>query len=180
MYDREIVTRLLPGICWTHHLHPTQNEQGRAGVCTRNESFWAAPPRPKPTSSVDPSQYRYMDWPTKDELSDMDDKTAKAWKARIEKCVDPQKRKTYTNPKLANTVWAEMIDIQIAWDRASLTEKERIALYLYFSEQKWTQEEIAYNQGVTKQTIQERVANAVDKLVTHLTGVEPVEELVAA
>lgn len=180
MYDKEIVSRLLPGICWTHHLHPVQVMGGRKGTCTRNESFWATPPAPKPTSSVDPSQYRYLDWPTKDEIAGMEDGQQRTWKARIERCVEPGKRKSFSNPKFANTVWAELIDVQIGWDHAPLTQKERVALYLFFSEQKWTQEEIAYNQGVSQPAISVRIDTALQKIVTHLTGVEAVEELEAA
>lgn len=169
MYTREDVELLLPAVCWTHHLHPEQDEYGRTHTCNRNESLWTSPPRKKPKASIDTEQYRVFDWPTPDEIDLMDERSAERWERRIKAACDPDKRKSFSNPKHSNTVWTELIDMQIAWDKASLTEKERAALFLRF-EMRWTEEQIGFNQGVSQQTISERIANAVDKIVHRLNN----------
>lgn len=174
MYDKEVVERLLPGVCWTHFKYPARSETGRAGhTCNRNEDFWAAPPMPKPKSSVDPAQYRDVDWPTAGQLDDMDERSQKKWKSRIEAAIDPGKRKSFSNPKHANSIWAELIDVQRGWDEAGLTDKERAALFLRYG-MYWKEDEIAVNQGVTQPTISERISNALAKILTFLNGVEQI------
>lgn len=170
MYDHETVRRLLPGVCWTHHLSTTRSTKGRKGhACTRDDSFWAAPPAPEVKSSVDPAQYREVDWPTQDDIDLMEEREQDRWRARIQRAADPATRKSFNNPKTSNDVWAELIDVQIGWDSASLTEKERQALLMAFG-LKMTVEEISEHWGVSHQTISERISNAVDKIVARLDG----------
>jgi DNA-directed RNA polymerase specialized sigma24 family protein len=170
MYDHETVRRLLPGVCWTHHLSTTRDTKGRKGhVCTRDDSFWAAPPAPEVKSSVDPAQYRDVDWPTHDDIDQMDDREQKRWRGRIERAVEPSKRKSFNNPKTSNDVWAELIDVQIGWDSAALTLKERQALLMAYG-LKMSVTEIADHYGVSHALISNRVSTAVDKIVARLDG----------
>lgn len=182
MYDRDDVELLLPSICWTHHLHPEMGEYGRTHECARDESYWVNPPRKKRKGSVQAETTRiYHDWLTPAEVADLEDgPEKKRWTKVMELSCDPSDRKGFSNPKFANTVWAELVDIQIAWDKAPLTTKERISLYLRYA-MRWTEEEIGFNQNVTQQTISERLDRALVKLQGRLNhGIWQTLELVEA
>lgn len=198
MYSTDDVELLLPSVCWTHHLHPERSMYGRARhACCRNEAFWANPPRRKPKGSIDPAKFRdFTEWeemrdhadalrPVKRELTvlrrefpedrDVEDELRLVKKAlgpierRIEAACMPGDRPSFINPKASNGVWAELIDMQVGWDYASLTDKERAALFLTYG-CRWTHEEIAFNQNVDRTTITHRLAVAIDKIVNRLNG----------
>jgi hypothetical protein len=97
----------------------------------------------------------------------MEEGEKKAWKSRIEKAADPDRRPIFTHPQRGNTVWAELIDVQRGWDGAPLTGKERQTLFLRFAHN-WIEEEIAFNQSVSQPAINKRIRAALSKIATHL------------
>lgn len=82
---------------------------------------------------------------------------------------DPDMPKGSTNKAQGNNLSAYIADIKTGWEKTPLTTKERRALVLAYGFG-WTQQEIAYNQGVSQQTIQERLYKAVGKIVARLNG----------
>lgn len=134
--------------------------------CVWEEGYWTHPPRKKPKSSIDPTRYREIE-----ELKG----------SRLANACEPADRKATMNPKFSNTTWAELIDVKSAWLETDLTIKERRALFLAYGlppGHRFTMEEVGFNQGVTKQTISERISNAIAKMLVHLNGEQP-EELAA-
>lgn len=155
-YDGDTVELLLPGVCWTHHIHTIRTEYGRKNhTCIRNETMWTNPPQAERKSTIDPANYRM--------LGDIS-------KSRKEAGCDPDKRKTTINPKHSNKVWAQLIDVQRAWDDAGLTDKERAVLFLRYSDAKFDVADIALNQGNDKSVVSRRLANAVNKMTNWLNG----------
>lgn len=133
--------------------------------CVWCEGYWTHPPRKKPKSSIDPARYRQVE-----ELTG----------SRLANACEPDDRKTTINPKHSNTTWAELIDVKTAWERTELTLKERRALFLAYGlppQHRFTQEEIAYNQGVSShRTIGRRLDTAIAKMLAHLNGEEYEDE----
>ena len=82
---------------------------------------------------------------------------------------DPDMPKGSTNKAQGNNLSAYIADIRTGWTATPLTTKERRALVLAYGFG-WTQQEIAFNQGVSQQTIQERLYKAVGKIVARLNG----------
>lgn len=82
---------------------------------------------------------------------------------------DPDMPKGSTNKSHGNDLSAYLADINVGWHRTPLTRKERVALFLAFG-MGWTQDQIAYNQGVAQQTISNRIFTAVGKIVARLNG----------
>lgn len=82
---------------------------------------------------------------------------------------DPDMPKGSTNKSHGNDLSAYLADIKVGWDRAPLTQKERVALFLAFGVG-WTQEQIAFNQGVVQSTIHDRIFSGVGKIVNRLNG----------
>lgn len=129
--------------------------------CVWDEGYWTNPPRKKVKSSIDPTRYRLVE-----ELKG----------TRLANAIEPDKRGTTINPKHSNSSWAELIDVKSAWLEADLTIKERRALFLAYGlppSQRFTQEEIAFNQGVAShRTIGRRLDTAIAKMLAHLNGEE--------
>lgn len=82
---------------------------------------------------------------------------------------DPDMPKGSTNKSQGNNLVAYLADIKTGWDKTPLSIKERRTLLLAFGFG-WTQEQIAYNQGVSRQAIQQRIDAAVGKIVARLNG----------
>jgi len=82
---------------------------------------------------------------------------------------DPDMPKGSTNKATGNNLVAYIADIKTGWDKTPLTVKERRAVLLAYG-MGWTQGEIATNQGVSQQTIQERLYKAIGKIVARLNG----------
>lgn len=184
MYARDDVELLLPSVCWTHHLHPEQGEYGRTHECVRDESYWVNPPRKKrPPTTEESALDNIPEDMRRSFVLSLRGVSEQEFEALLASCLegcDPADRKAFSNPKHANTVWAELIDMQTAWDKAPLTDKERIALYLRFG-MRWTEEEIGFNQDVLQATISRRITNAIEKVVGRLNhGIWQTLELVEA
>lgn len=82
---------------------------------------------------------------------------------------DPDMPKGSSNKAQANNLSAYIADIKTGWEKTPLTQRERASLLLAFGFG-WTQSDIAFNQGVSQQTIQERLYKAVGKIVARLNG----------
>lgn len=82
---------------------------------------------------------------------------------------DPDMPRGSTNPKTANNLPAYIADIKTGWAKAALTHKERRALLMRFG-LAWTQDEIAAHEGVSQQTVSERLFVAVGKIVSRLNA----------
>lgn len=123
------------------------------------EGYWTNPPQKKPKKSIDPSRYRQVE-----ELTG----------TRLANACEPDRRSATINPKHSNTTWAELIDVKSAWLETELTVKERRALFLAYGlphGQRFTQEEIAFNQGVSNHSvISRRLDNAIHKMLVTLNG----------
>lgn len=126
--------------------------------CVWNDGYWSNPPRKKEKSSIDSERYRLLEQVTG---------------TRLARACDPKTRSATIDPKRANTVWADLIDVKRAWLETDLTLKERQALFLAYGlppRHRFTQEEIGFNQGVSHQTISERLSDAIDKMLIFLNG----------
>lgn len=93
---------------------------------------------------------------------------------RMENAPDADMPRGSINKATGNTLAAHIADIKTGWEKAPLTDRERRALLLGYGFD-WQVTEIAFNQGVTKQTISERLASGVGKIVATLNGQEPHE-----
>lgn len=82
---------------------------------------------------------------------------------------DPDMPRGSANKAQGNNLSAYIADIKVGWEKAPLTIKERRALILAFG-LGWTQRQIAYNQGVSQQAIQQRIYSGVGKIVARLNG----------
>jgi hypothetical protein len=136
--------------------------------CVWDEGYWTNPPRKKPKSSIDPTRYRQIEPMSK---------------TRVANAIEPEKRTGTINPKFSNTTWAELIDVKSAWLETGLTLKERRALFLAYGlspSHRFTHEEVAFNQGCSRQAITARLGTAINKMLAHLNGEEyETEEAVA-
>lgn len=153
MYTREDVELYLPAVWF--------------------DSYLSNPPRrPQKAPSIDPDQWRLLHTlPCKRFHAKCDDPD---WcKTRVENATDPIHRKSASNPKKGNTALAEMIDVRDAWAKAPLTIDQRRALFLAFGlppRQRWSQEEVGFNQGVSQQAISKRIDKGMEKIIARLNG----------
>lgn len=82
---------------------------------------------------------------------------------------DPDMPRGSTNKARSNNLAAYIADIKTGWEKTPLTLKERRALILAYG-LGWTHQQIAYNQGVSRQAISQRIETAVGKIVARLNG----------
>jgi predicted DNA-binding protein (UPF0251 family) len=82
---------------------------------------------------------------------------------------DPEMPKGSSNKAQGNNLSAYIADIKTGWEKTPLTTKERRALILAFG-LGWTHKEIAYNQGVSRQAITQRIETAIGKICARLNG----------
>lgn len=73
------------------------------------------------------------------------------------------------NKARSNSHWAYIADIKAGWAKTDLTHKERRALLMQFG-LGWPQPMIAGHEGVSKQTINVRIDNAIKKIKARLNG----------
>lgn len=77
-----------------------------------------------------------------------------------------------TDPAEAGTWMAHALDVASAWAEASLTDKERDALLLYYGFAK-SQDEIAEIQDSAQSVVSERIKRGMKKLIAALGGEKP-------
>lgn len=75
------------------------------------------------------------------------------------------------NPKLGNTLYAHLADIQVARKRAPLTFKGRRALFMRYALD-YRHNDIAATEGVDRTVITRRLFVAVGRIVDYLNGDE--------
>lgn len=93
-----------------------------------------------------------------------------AWGIQNESAPDPDMPKAkYKSPKEATTFWTHLIDVRMAWEHAPLTMYERRALLLYYGFG-WEQQEIGFNQSVSKMAISKRLNKGVHTLADWLNA----------
>lgn len=88
---------------------------------------------------------------------------------------DPDMPKSKPNVSHGNTLFAHLIDVRTAWDKATLNDDERRAMLLYYAVD-LTQEAVAAYEGVSQQTISARLFTGVGQLAAELNGTEFIEE----
>lgn len=77
--------------------------------------------------------------------------------------------KAWTNKAHGNTHWAYIADIKTAWAEADLSPPQRRTIFMRFALGQ-TEEVIGAYEGVTKQSISERLFRGVGKMTAHLNG----------
>lgn len=88
---------------------------------------------------------------------------------KVENAPDADMPRGWTNKATGNTLAAHIADIKRGWQKAPLSLDERRALLLCYGLD-WTQEDAATNQGVSQQTISNRLYSGVGKVVATLNG----------
>ena len=94
---------------------------------------------------------------------------ASVWGVKREEFIDPMMPKAKANPAHGNTLAAMMADIQQAWSKCDIPNRERRVIVLRYGFD-WTYEQIGYNQGVTKKAAQLRDERAVGRITAWLNG----------
>jgi DNA-directed RNA polymerase specialized sigma24 family protein len=82
---------------------------------------------------------------------------------------DPDMPKGSSNKARGNNLSAYIADIKSGWEKTPLTLKERRALLLAYGFG-WTHAEIAFNQGISRRGLSQRIETAVGKIVARLNG----------
>ncbi|GGK13430.1 hypothetical protein GCM10010124_02470 [Pilimelia terevasa] len=82
---------------------------------------------------------------------------------------DPDMPRARVDPAIRGTLYAHLADIKTGWQRAPLRPEERQAVLLYYGLDQ-DQRHIAHVQGVTRQTVGERVDRGVGRIVDCLNG----------
>lgn len=82
---------------------------------------------------------------------------------------DPDMPKAKANPKTANTLYAHLADIQVAWKRTPLVIEQRRAVFMHYGLD-LNYAEIGREEGVTRSTAMRRTEVGVGRLVDHLNG----------
>lgn len=84
----------------------------------------------------------------------------------------PEVGRTNSDPAEGGTWMAARADVARAWESANLTELERGTMLRYYVEG-FTQDEIAEQDGVTQQSVAERLKKGVSKMTRRLGGPKP-------
>lgn len=82
---------------------------------------------------------------------------------------DPTMPRGKPDPAVSGTLNAHLADVRRAWERAALTEPQRVALVLRFGLD-WTTVRIGEEQGVSQPTISSRVKRGVSTMTDYLNG----------
>lgn len=90
---------------------------------------------------------------------------------RVENAPDHDMPRASMNKATGNTLAAHIADIKTGWAKAPLSNDERQALLLGYALD-WTQKEAAFNQGVSQQTISNRLYSGIGKILGTLNGNE--------
>jgi predicted DNA-binding protein (UPF0251 family) len=88
---------------------------------------------------------------------------------RVENAPDGDMPRASANKATGNTLAAHIADIKTGWAKAPLSVEEQRAVLLCYG-MDWTQSDAAYNQGVSQQTISNRLYVGIGKIVATLNG----------
>lgn len=92
-----------------------------------------------------------------------------AYGMQAENTPDADMPRTASNKATGNALAAHLADIRRAWQRASLSNAHRRALFLVYG-CGWKQTEAAFNQGVNQSTVSRNLREGVDRLSAYLNG----------
>lgn len=82
---------------------------------------------------------------------------------------DPEMPRQATDPTTANTLYAHLADIKMAWQYAPVNLDEARALLMHYG-LGWQHVAVAVHEGVNKSTALRRSERGVSKLVAYLNG----------